>query len=348
MIKWTWYLLSIALAMAMVAGCSSSISQQPAQKAAESAAAFYKDKTVELVVPYQPGGGYDTWGRLLAPTLGKILNATVIVKNEPAAGGKAALNRLQKQNDGLSLIFLAPRAGATSQIYNMEGVSYDLSQFNWLGRTTTELYPLAVNNKTGIKKAADLQGRKELKFASDTTTSGKAIRPIVAGYALGFEVKIVAGYKGSADELLALQRGEVDGISTTYPVLRPYFKNGDLIPLFIMEHERLKAEPDIPTIYEVKKLPDKEKHIVDLAIAFDLVGKPIATTPGVPKERVDFLEAAVKKALEDPDVIAKVKTLGEEIDYYPAKQTGEIIRTLLAMNAEDKTFFGKLLGVEGY
>jgi tripartite-type tricarboxylate transporter receptor subunit TctC len=315
----------------------------------EAASAFYKGKVVEFVVPYAPGGGYDTWARLLAPFLSKHLGAQVIVKNEPAAGGKAALNRLQKESNGLSLTMFAPRAAATAQIYQQEGVAFDLTQFNWIGRASRDLYPICVGARSGYKSIADLQqAKKEVKFASDTPTSGKAIRPTVMANLLGIKVRLVAGYKGSADEILAVQRGEVDGTSTTFLTLRSYIQSGDLIPVLVMEHERIKGIPAVPTIYEAKQLTDREKHIADIAIAFDAVGRPLATTPGVPKERVAFLEAALKKALEEPELRQKVEALGETIDYGSGKETAELINTLLKMSEEDKVLFGKLLGIEGY
>ncbi len=161
-------------------------------------------------------------------------------------------------------------------------------------------------------------------------------------------MKVVAGYSGSADELLAVQRGECDGTSTTYLTLRPYIESGDLIPLTIFEHERIKGLPDVPTIYEVQALSPEQKRIVGIAIAFDAPGRPAATTPGVPKERVAFLEAALKKALEEPELMQRAVQLGEAVDYASGKETAELINTLLTMNEEDKALFGKLLGVVGY
>ncbi|MDP2719105.1 MAG: hypothetical protein Q8P44_04635, partial [Dehalococcoidia bacterium] len=88
----------------------------PTQSPMDKAAAFYKGKNFTIVAPYNPGGGYDSWARILGPFLGKHLGATAIVKNEPGAGAKLALNRLAKLNDGLSIILFSPRASLTAQI----------------------------------------------------------------------------------------------------------------------------------------------------------------------------------------------------------------------------------------
>jgi tripartite-type tricarboxylate transporter receptor subunit TctC len=323
----------------------------PAQTPAaygEDAAAFYRGKVVVLVVPYNPGGGYDTWARMLSPPLAKHLGSRVIVKNEPGAGGKVALNRLRRENNGLSIIMFAPKAALTAQIFGQKGAKFDLRRFNWLGRVTQDEYPVVVNKQSGYKSIADLQRAKKVTFAADTPTSGKAIRPVVMGHILGINVKLVAGYRGSAAEILALQRGEVDGLSTTALTLMPYIESNDVVPLLVMALERIKLLPNIPTIYDVKKLSAQEKKIADIAIAFDAVGRPVATTPGVPKERVSFLESALKKALEDPELREKVEKRGEIVAHLSGKEMAKVISTMLEMSDEDKAIFGKLLRVKGY
>lgn len=314
----------------------------------EDAAAFYRGKAVVLVVPYNPGGGYDTWARMLSPYLAKHLGSKVIVRNEPGAGGKVALNRLQKVNNGLSMIIFAPKAALTAQIFGQKGTKFDLKQFNWLGRVTQDEYPVVVSKKSGYKSIADLQRAKEVKFAADTPTSGKAIRPLVMAHILGLNMKIVTGYKGSAAEILALRRGEVDGLSTTALTFKPYIESGDVIPVLVMARERIKLLPNIPTIYDVKKLSAKEKRVADIAIAFDAVGRPVATTPGVPKDRVAFLESALKKALEEPGLQKKVEKRGEIVAHASGKEMAKAIGTMLDISGEDKALFGKLLRVKGY
>ena len=104
----------------------------------------------------------------------------------------------------------------------------------------------------------------------------------------------------------------------------------------------------MPTVFELKALNDFEKRIADIAIGLDAVRRPVATSPNVPKDRVQFLASALKKATEDPDLKAKVEKLGETIQYSPGDEAGDAIRTMLAMNQEEKAMFGKLLGVPGY
>jgi tripartite-type tricarboxylate transporter receptor subunit TctC len=319
-----------------------------AASAGGGAAAFYRGKVVEFVVPYSPGGGYDTAARMLTPFLAKHLGATVIVRNEPGAGGKLALNRLVKENNGLSLVMMATRAAATGQVFGDAGVKFDLTKFNWLGTMSRDEYPVVMSKISGYKSISDIQNAKEVKFAADTKTSGKAIRPSVMGYILGVNVKVVAGYKGSSEEVLALLKGEVDGLSTTLLTLLPYINSQDVVPIVGMARKRFKLLPNVPTIFEAKKMSAKEKRIADIGIALDAIGRPVATTPGVSKEKVAFLEAALKKTLEEPELLKRVEKLGETIDYASGKETAEAIDQMLSIKGEEKTLFGKLLGVEGY
>ena len=107
-------------------------------------------------------------------------------------------------NNDLSMIIFAPRAGVTSHLYWEEGVNYNLAEFNWLGIVAKDYYVIVLSANSKYKTIADLQTAKEVKFSSDTPTSGKAIRPTVFGKIMGINVNLIAGYKGSADELLAL------------------------------------------------------------------------------------------------------------------------------------------------
>lgn len=318
--------------------------------ARESAAAFYKGKVVEYVVSYAPGGNIDAFARLLAPFLGKHLGATVIVRNEPGGGGKVALNRLAKEKNGLSILSTSPRGPILSQIYGEPGVRYDLAKFNWLGALNRNEYLIVVSKKSGYKSITDLQHAKEVKFAAATKTEAKAIRPLLMGLILDINVKAVTGYKGSSDEIMAVLRGEVDGVSHGLVDILPYIHSQDVLPLLTFTRNRLKLFPNIPTIFEVKKLSALMEGVLDVNLSLDQIGRPVATTPGVPRERVSFLESALKKTVEDPELREKLeKFLGEPIIYLSPKETTELINApQLTLQGETKAFLGKFIGAEGY
>jgi tripartite-type tricarboxylate transporter receptor subunit TctC len=328
----------------LVSGYAFMAAKAPAD---EGGAVFYRGKTVEFVVPYPPGGGYDTWARIVSPYLSKHLGAQVIVRNEPGAGAKVAVNRLQKENDGLSVTLFSVPSLVLAQLYQMPGVRYDLSQFNWLGRLAKPTYPVCVGAKSGFRSAADLERAEEVKFAVDRKSTLMGMRAAVAGHVLGINAKLVAGYRGSADTILAVQRGEVDAISVPTLTSLPYVKSGDLIALFLLDHKRIKELPEVPTVYEVKKLSAEEKSVADIMVAFDAVGRAMATTPGVPKARVSFLESALKKALEEPEVEEKVEKLGSSIDYASGAEAAGLVNQMLGISEDVKALFRELLEIKG-
>lgn len=340
--------LSVFALVGVYVGVSAQTLASPTPQSEEKAAAFYKGKALEFIVPYSPGGGYDTWARIVSSALAKHTGTKVIVRNMPGAGGKVAANRLQKESDGLSIFTSNVPGQALPQVYKMQGVHYDLTQFNWIGRLTKLRYPVCVGAKSGYKTLQDVQRAKEVKFALMHMASMMGMRAAVSGQLLGINFKMVTGYRGSATMVLAVQRGEVDAMSAPLTSVLPYIKSGVLIPLFVTGYTRLKQLPDVPTIFELKKFSAKEKRLADILNAYDTTGRPVATTPGVPKERVVFLEAALKKALMEPEVKEMAKKLGSFIDYASGREMTEAVNQMIGVSEDIKALLGKLLKIKGY
>lgn len=345
--KCSFWLIVLILGARLICLPVQALALAASSPAAGDAAAFYRGKTMEFVVSTNPGGSYDLVARMLSPLLAKHLGATVIVRNEPGAGGTVALNRLAKENKGLSLFTGTPRGPIVAQIFGEPGVRFDLGTFNWLGTVALDNYVSVVSKRSGYKAIPDLQRAKEVFFAAGSKTGTKGVRPLLMGYIFGINIKVVSGYKGSSDDILALMRGEVDGVTIPLTTILPYIQSQEVIPLPLLAQERLKLLPDVPTIFELKKMSAKEKRIADVGIALDTLGSPVATTPGVPQERVDFLESALKKALGDKELLKKLEKLGVMVDYAPGQETAKAIKTMLSISAEEKAFLGKFLGIEG-
>ncbi len=304
----------------------------------EDAVAFYKGKTVKLITPYKPGGGYDTFARVMQPYLSKYLKATVIVVNQPGATGKVAANEMQKANDGLSVIFFDPKGTVTDQAAKVKGVNYDLSKFNWLGTLAgPEQNLIVVGKRTGFKSVDDLiRAKRALTFAAGIPMSGKGVRPHLFGKIVGVNIKLVTGYGGSGEELLAVLRGEVDGLAPGLMASLPYIKAGDMIPLATAEKKRIPQLPDLPTLYEFRKLSEKEKRLTDFALDINSFGRALATGPGVPKERVEFLRMVINKITAEPELIKTVKAKEEDVENLGAKYLEGVVKQLIKSLRDDK------------
>ncbi|GEM_PF-577881 len=317
----------------------------PAPKSKESAADFYKGKTVELWVGNSPGGGQDTWARMVARPLEKQLGARIIVRNEGGSSGQVALTQLRNKNDGLSLITVVPRGPILTQVFDPDKAKYDMNAYNWLGVMSMIPQLLVVNGKSGIKTVDDFSKTPDVKWALDTPESGKAMRARTLALVLNKDIKLISGYNGTSSELLAVMRGEVQGASPPVSASMALINSGDIFPLVAMEKKRVPELPNTPTIYEIKTLSPLEKELIDLALGTE-VGRPLATTPGVPQDRVDFLKTSLKNALQDKELIDRATTYGEPPRWAPGEDIQTWVKTMLSMPPQTKAKFAELLGMK--
>ena len=169
--------------------------------------AYYQGKTVRMIVGSGPGGGYDVFSRLIAPYLSRVLGTTVVVENQPGAGGLTALNRLYASlSNGTGAAF--------AQITGQKGVRFDLAKFSYLATVGAPpaLWMLAADSP--IKTVDQALLRKEKwRWAASGSTSGLATGAAFACEALKLQCQIVAGYKGSNEAAIAVTRGEMDAIN---------------------------------------------------------------------------------------------------------------------------------------
>ena len=171
--------------------------------------AFYKGKTLRFVVGFGPGGGYDAYARMIAPYLGKALDATVVVENQPGAGGMAALNRLAGgEPDGLRLMIVQGVGAALSQISNAPGLRYDLATLGHLGTVSASpwMWIAGPNAKFDHPREVAALGRP-LLWGGSGPTDGSSDGASFTCEALRIKCRIVVGYRGSNDVALAVAKG---------------------------------------------------------------------------------------------------------------------------------------------
>jgi tripartite-type tricarboxylate transporter receptor subunit TctC len=181
---------------------------------AESAKDFYKGKSVRFIVGYGPGGGYDTYARMLAPHLSKALGATVIVENQPGAGGINALNKVYVADpDGLQIMIVNGTGATLSQLLEQSGVRYDLSKVEHLGTVSASPWIWVVNKNFQPKTVpAIMKSGKIVRWAGAGLIDGLSDGASMTCEALQLKCKVVSGYKGSHDAALAVSRGEMDAL----------------------------------------------------------------------------------------------------------------------------------------
>ncbi len=307
---------------------------------AQDAASFYKGKTVKIVVGYGPGGGYDAYARMIEPYLAKALGATVIVENQPGAGGATALNRIaMAQPDGLNLMIVNGTAAALGQLLEQDGIRYDLAKLEHLGIVSSSPWMWLVSPTTPIAKtAAEAQKlNKVIRWGGTAPTDGLSDGAAVACEALKLQCKVVIGYKGSAEVALAVQRGEMDAQYVSDTSANNYVKSGQASPVAAMGRAKSRFFPNVPTIFEAVKLTPDQEWWFDFRTDLDDLGRILVTSPNVPADRLAVLRAAIKKVLTDPALKAEGEKSQRYVDYVePEKARAKAIALVSSMSAEKK------------
>ncbi|HBW34161.1 tripartite tricarboxylate transporter substrate binding protein [Desulfosporosinus sp. BICA1-9] len=328
-------LLIVALLILSVAGCSqkttkngnSSNKTDNAQNAQKEAANFYKDKVVNFIVPYTPGGGYDEYVRMITPAMGKYLGATVVVKNVPGAGSLVGTNQLYASKaDGLTVGIINGMGMVINQQIGAEGIKYDLAKMSWLGRVAKEPRLFIAGSKSPYKNLDEvLKSDKPFKLSMTGVGSGEYITCKLITGILNFKMDMITGYETSAEADLAMLRGEVDGTLGSLSSKIKLVKQNDAFSLLQIGQDRDPSLPDIPALGELKVPAEKEK-LVKTLIAMLETGRMVAAPSDVPPERLAFLREAFVKALEDPEVVASAKKGYRPISYLDGPQTEKMVK----------------------
>jgi tripartite-type tricarboxylate transporter receptor subunit TctC len=275
---------------------------------------FFQGKTITLIVGYPPAGAPDTFIRLASRYLASHIpgNPSIIVENMPGAGSLRAANYLYNEapRDGTVLGLLAPTLPLEERL-GEPGVEFKSAKYSWIGRMTTALNITFVMNTSSVKAIGDAFNHVAVLGATGKASTN-FIYPNVMNNVLGTRFKIVAGYDGTADVMLAMDRGEVDGNSATYDGLVDLHENWvktkrvNIIVQYALKRDPLL--PDVPTMVELARTKEQSQIFRAVSSASD-IGKFLVTTPGVPSDRVATLRRAFDAMVKDPEYIADAEKL---------------------------------------
>ena len=172
---------------------------------------------VNVVIGYSPGAIYDAYGRLVARHIGKHLpgNPTIVPQNVPGAGSLRSANYLYAvaPKDG-STIGLFARGMAMQPLLDEQGISFDAQKFNWIGSVSAEVSVVLASAASPFKTIEDTQQR-EMVVAASGSGADSVIFPYILNGVIGTRFKVVTGYPGNAEMLLAVERGEAHGNAGT-------------------------------------------------------------------------------------------------------------------------------------
>lgn len=297
--------VATALILTIAAGSASS---------AQTHEQFYKGKNFDVVIGYPPGGSNDTFGRLVARHIGKHIpgNPTVVPRNVPGAGSFLAINQMYSgfPKDGSVIAIGAPTATLDEKL-GTQGVRFKTADFNWIGRVDS-LVNIVFMWKTSKVKTFEDALKIEVTLSGTGVGSTVSIYPTVMNNVFGTKFKLVMGYKGSNEAQLAVERGEVEGHSTSWtavkvahPTWLPEKQINVLVQFALKRHPDL---PDVPTAIELGR-SDEEKKVLTAIMAATEIGTAFFTTPDAPADRVMALRRAFDATMKDPELIAEAKKL---------------------------------------
>jgi tripartite-type tricarboxylate transporter receptor subunit TctC len=290
---------------------------------------FYRGKTLEIIVSSSVGAdSYDALSRLVARHIGAHLagDPNVVVRNMPGAGGILAANQLYN---------LAPRDGTTigmldqsifeTQLFKVPELKADVTKMNWIGRVIANDAVLFAWHTAAVKKIEDAY-TKPLIVCS--TGSAGQLRWTMLKRLLGLKFKLVTGYKGSGDGLVAMERGEVEALSmpwTVFRVIRADWLRDKRVNVLLQTG--LDAAPDLPGVPRLVDLgrTAEERQILDLFSQPEKVGRSLTAPPGLPPQRVAELRAGFTATLKDPDFVADAARMRLDLSPLPGDELQAII-----------------------
>ena len=305
---------------------------------AQSPADFYKGKNVDLYIGYSVGGGYDLYARVLARHIGQHIpgNPTIVVKNMEGAGSLRLANWMFRvaPKDG-SVLATIGRGTGFDPILGVKGAQFDGTKFTWIGSGNHEVSVcVAYGDRAGITKFADLQS-KEMTVGGTGASADTDQFPKVVNGVLGTKMKVVSGYPGGNDVVLAMERGELQGrcgwswssVKATHGSWITEKKLNILVQLSLQKHPDL---PDIPLIIDLAKT-DEDRQILKLIFARQVMGRPFLAPPGIPAERAEALRKAFMATMTDPAFMADAEKSQLEVNPVAGddlqKLVAEIYRT---------------------
>jgi tripartite-type tricarboxylate transporter receptor subunit TctC len=301
---------------------------------ADGVADFYKGKTINVLIGVNVGGGYDFEARLLARFMRAHIpgNPALVPQNLIGAGGIKMANYLYSiaPQDGTA-IGMFPNTLVAAQAVGTEGVQYDANRFSWIGSITTSPVTLAVWHTAGVQSIADARAR-EIVVAASNKGAITYTFPRMMNEFLGTRFKIVSGYQGNSTMTVAMERGEVQGVTNSWDSWKsfnPAWVQERKIRILAQDEPKAVDLADVPSVQELARTPD-DRRIIQLIVSGDALGKPLATSPNVPADRVKALRDAFEATLRDPAFIEAAAAARTEINPVRGAELQAIVEKVLA------------------
>ena len=317
--------------LSVLASLSLAVATAAAPAAAqESAEAFYKGKTIRLIVGIGVGSGYDINARLLARYMAAHIpgQPTIIVQNQPGAGSLTLTNQLYANGpfDG-TVIGASFNGMPTTPQLQPQGARFDPNKLIWLGSTNRETQAMYVWQTAPVQKFTDV-ANTEIVMGSQAPGSTQFDFPMLANAMFGYKFKVINGYEATPKIHLAMERGEVHGTLANWSTLKAINSNWIAEKkIKFLAQWALKKNPemgDVPLIFEFAK-NDADRQTLQFAVARLEYGRPFFMPPNVPANRVQALRRAFDATMKDPAYLADAEKLKIEVDPLSGEQVAALV-----------------------
>jgi tripartite-type tricarboxylate transporter receptor subunit TctC len=306
--------------------------------------AFFRGKTVRILVGSPPGGGYDLYARMLAPHMARRLGATVIVENKPGASALLALSYMLVQPaDGLTTMLASAEAAIMSELLAREGVTWNVAKLNWLALVGSSPKLWFVGGKSRITSAADALKTEQLIWPATGPADNISDVASIVSHVIGLKSKIITGYKGAGDMSLAVVRGEADAGVLSVDTAIKLVQSGQVRPIAMLDERRWPGLPEVPTLAQAAPIDPAKEWLSRLRNEIGEVQRAMVTAPGVPLQRVAFMRRIMHEMLTDPELIAEGARSGREIGYRSGEELQKMIVDMVAVASPRVPEFRKVV-----
>ncbi len=284
---------------------------------AQSVAEFYTHRSVNLVIGYSVGGGYDLYARLLARYIGSHIpgNPTILPQSMPGAGSLKAI---------MYLSAVAPKDGTVFGTFGrtmvleplISGAKFDPRKLSWIGSVTSDVSLCVTWKSSPIQTWDDLMS-KQARMGGQASGSDPDVYALILKNMFGSNLRLITGYPGNNDLALAMERGEIDGFCglswSSLASRHPDWLNDKKVNLIVQAAlEKDPLIPDTPMLTE-KTNDARQLAALKMILATQALARPYASTPGVPPERLAALREAFDGAVADPGFLDEATRLGLDV-----------------------------------
>lgn len=316
--------MSAALALTVMAAAPASAQPRP----------FYEGRTVTIVVGYSPAGGYDNYARMLARHFGRHIpgSPNVIVQNMPGAATLTAVRYLDAAapQDGTVITMFDPGL-ITESIAMPDTMRVKFSDYRWIGNMLRDIRVCYAWAATGIKNWPDMMARRQFLIGTTAKGSQAYVNGAILRKVFNAPVRQIAGYPGSAEQRLALERGELEGNCASWSSIPPdWLAEHKINPLVRFSPKRPADMPaGVPYIVDLAS-PQEQKDILTILAAPGELGRPFIVARAVPTERVRILRDAFAATLGDEAFLADAQKQSLPVDAVTGEEAENIIAGIYA------------------